>query len=111
MPSGGLNRETPDAWSHRLLTVVDVIKRTKSKGKKTKGLYKGELIKKHGEDEAEDFIWKGKYRCEPDDDGDMVYYKTQKYFDESEHLTETATLSMPACFTKWKIILIRLSKG
>ena len=81
MPSGGLE-------ARRRSTAP---KKPRSSSRSTapkkliqKGLYKGELIMKHGAEEAEEFIQKGKYSCKPDKDGDLFYYTTQKYSDESE---------------------------
>jgi len=68
----------PEDWEHRLASSSTVAgKRTSHKKTKEK-FYRGELDVKHGKDEAEWMIKKGKYKEEEDSDGDTVYVRTNK---------------------------------
>ena len=85
------------SWTSRIMKSSTIIDKTKKKETTTTGLYRGELERTHGKDEADDFIARGKYIKSKDEDGDEIYYKTQTKGSKSTAITERAELERSLC--------------
>ena len=79
----------PERWQQIVISRSISLRRTDTKGTKSVGLYMGELITKHGYQEAMDFIRKGKYKACTDAQGDTFYKKVQVYEDSSITLEQS----------------------
>ena len=79
----------PERWQQVVISRSISLTRLDKKGSKSVGLYMGELIQKHGYQEAMDFIKKGKYKSFKDAQGDVVYKKTQIFEESSVALAQT----------------------
>ena len=91
--NGVVARVGSSDWQEHLLTVHDKIEQRAEMKLTAKGMYKGELIQKHGKKEAMRFINTGKWRKSVDKDGDEIYDKVQKTDTRSKARTRTTDLS------------------
>ena len=83
------NGENSDAWVQKTMKVAKQFTAKEQKTKTFKPMTKGELIQKHGYQEAMDFIRRGKYRATTDADGDTVYVKVTERFEQTAMREET----------------------
>ena len=79
------------AWQDRLLQVTETLTKDRKVGRKQTPLSRGELIQRHGKEEALEFIGKGKFLHTKDKWGDDVYIKNEDYVENSG--TRSTTLS------------------
>lgn len=68
----------PSKWKDFLVHESNTLTRKVTKEVKKKRYYRGELVRKHGQEEFDDFVSKGKFEVGEDSDGDECFYKKEK---------------------------------